>query len=79
MVQNPERMSLCMMIESIEFLAVVQKMTECTHSFLFCGRGEDRACFRVDIYGWCNVAHTKRTLHIKYPNMASGTMVLQYT
>ena len=54
-------------------------MTECTHSFLFCGRGEDRVCFSVDIYGWCNVAHAKRTLHMKYPNMASGTMMFQYT
>ena len=55
------------------------KMTEHTHSFLFCGGGEDRVCFGVDIYGWCNVAHAKRTLHIKYPNMASGTMMFQYT
>ena len=52
MVENQERMSLCMMTESIEFLVVVQR---------------------------CNVAHAKRTLHIKYPHKASGTMVFQYT
>ena len=54
-------------------------MTECIHSFLFCGGGEDKVCFWVEIYGWCKVAHAKRTLHIKYPNMASGIMLNQYT
>ena len=24
------------------------KITECTHSFLFCGGGEERVCFGVD-------------------------------
>ena len=51
-------------------------MTECIHSFLFCGGGEDRVCFGVEIYGWCNIAHAKRTLHIVYPNKASNTMVI---
>ena len=54
-------------------------MTECTHSFLLSGGGEDRVCLGVDTYGWCNVAHPKRILHIKYPHKASGTVMFWYT
>ena len=47
-------------------------MTECTQSFLFCGGGHDRV---LDMYGCCNVAHAKRTLHIRYPNNISSAKV----
>ena len=51
MVENQEKMSLYKMIGSTEFFSCGSKMTECTHSFLFCGGGEDRVCLGVDIYG----------------------------
>ena len=48
-------------------------MTKCTQSFLFCGGGDDRV---LDMEGCCRVAHAKRTLHMRYPNNISCTMVL---
>ena len=51
------------------------KMTECTHSFLFCGGG-DRV---LDTYGCCSIAHAKRTLHIWYPNKTNGYHDVWYT
>ena len=48
------------------------KITECTQLFEFCSGGDDRVLER---YGCCNVAHAKRTLHIKYPNSISNAML----
>ena len=48
------------------------KITECIHLFGFCGGGDDNVLER---YGCCNIAHAKRTLHIKYPNNVSNAML----
>ena len=41
--------------------------------FGFIGGGEDNVLER---YGCCNVAHAKRTLHIKHPKNISNAMLL---
>ena len=74
-----EKMSLYKMTESIEFSGCGSKITGCTHSFLFCGGGEDKVCPGGGKNGLCNVAHAKRTLHNKDPIRTSGTMVFQFT
>ena len=48
------------------------KITECTQSFGFRAGGNHKDLER---YGCCNVAHAKRTLHIKYPNNTSNAMM----
>ena len=48
------------------------KITECIQLFGFHGVGDDKVLER---YGCCNIAHAKRTLHIKYPNNISNAML----
>ena len=48
-------------------------MTEWTQLFEFLGGGDDRD---LDIYSCSNVAHAKRTLHIKYPINMRNTMLI---
>ena len=48
------------------------KITECIQLFGFHSGGDDNVLQR---YGCCNVAHAKRTLHIKYPNNISNAML----
>ena len=45
---------------------------EWVHLFGFLGGGEDNVLER---YSCCNVAHAKRTLHIKHPNNISNAML----
>ena len=56
----------------VGFSVVAQKIIECTQLFGFCGGGDDKVLER---YSCCNVAHAKRTLHIKYPNNISNAML----
>ena len=71
MVGNQGKKLLYKMIGSIEFSDCGLKITECTHSFLFCGGGEDNVCPEFGIVVLCKVAHAKRALHIRYPNTTS--------
>ena len=77
MVENQERMLLYKTIGLIEILVVAQKITGCTHLFLFCGWGEDKDCPGGGKSSLCNVAHAIRTLHNRIPIRTSCTMVAQ--
>ena len=48
------------------------KITECIQLFGFHGGGDNNVLER---YGCCNVAHAKRTLHIKYSQTISNAML----
>ena len=65
-------MLLCMMKCVSWILGWGSNITECVHLFGFFGGGDDNILER---YGCCNVAHAKRTLHIKYPNNIRNAML----
>ena len=79
MVESQERKSLYKMIESIEFLVVVQIQLGAPIHFCFVVGVRIVFAQGVAKRGLCNVAHAKRTLHNKDPIRTSGTMVSQFT
>ena len=56
----------------IGFCGWGSNITECAHLFGFFSGGDDNVLER---YGCCNIAHAKRTLHMKYPNNISNAML----
>ena len=63
---------LCMMNVLVGFFGWGSKITECIQLFGFCSGG---TIMFWKGYGCCNIAHAKRTLHIKYPNNISNAML----
>ena len=71
MVGNPKRKLLYMKNVLVGFV-VGFKYNRMSPFIWICWWGEDMV---LDMYGCCNVAHAKRTLHIKHPKNKSNAML----